>query len=116
MSARARLESVRKLFAILAALAVLFAPSVAYAAVPMTPHHDMEAMEMGHCGMLPSRTADHNKADTKSCCISMCMAVAVPPPTPTEVTESRHDIAYFLVSQSWHGFLGEIATPPPRIA
>jgi hypothetical protein len=103
-----------KLFPILLALAVLFAPSMAYAALPMTAQHDMQAMEMGHCQMLPSGKGDHDKDDGKSCCISMCMAVALAPSTPADAAESKHDAAYFTVPQSWQGFLGEIATPPPR--
>jgi hypothetical protein len=118
MSAYAQLVSIRKLFAIFIALAVLIAPSVAYAAMPtaLTPHHDMRTMDVGHCQMLPSKSSDHNKFDGKSCCISMCMAVAVAPFTPADTVEPKHSVAYFAVPQSWHGYLGEIATPPPRAA
>jgi hypothetical protein len=115
MSASATPKSFGKLFAIVVTLAVLFAPSMAYAAVPMTTHHDMQVMEMGHCEMLPSKNSNHNKANGKSCCISMCMAVAIAPSTPADAAEPTHDATYFVVPQSWHGFLGEIATPPPRM-
>jgi hypothetical protein len=118
MSAYAQPVSIRKLFAILIALAVLIAPSVTYAAMPVAaaPHHDMRMMDMGHCQMLPSKSNDHDKTDGKSCCMSMCMAVAVAPFTPADAVEPKHSVAYFAVSQSWHGYLGEIATPPPRAA
>jgi hypothetical protein len=108
-------SAIQKLFAIIVALAVLFAPSVAYAAVPMTAHHEAQAMEMGHCEMLPSKNSEHDKGDGKSCCISMCMAVAVAPSSPAEAAEARNTAVYFITPQSWHGFLGEIATPPPRM-
>jgi hypothetical protein len=103
--------SARKLFAIILALGVLFAPSFAYSAAPRP---DVQAMEMGHCQMLPSKSADHGKVDGKNCCIAMCMAVAVAPSASLQVAEPRHQVAYFVAPQSWRGFLSEIATPPPR--
>jgi hypothetical protein len=100
----------------LLALSVLVAPSAAAAEHMATMHgHDVQMMEMGHCDGMPSKSADHNKGDGKSCCISMCMAVAIAPSTRGTASEPRHGAAYFIVSQSWHGFLGEIATPPPRM-
>jgi hypothetical protein len=109
--------SVGKLFAIIVALAVLFAPSVVAAEhMAITPGHDMQMMEMGHCDGMPSKPADHGKVNGKSCCISMCMAVTIAPSAPADAAQAKHDAAYFVVPQSWHGFLGEIATPPPRIA
>jgi len=118
MSAYGLAVSIRKLFAMMIALAVLLAPSVAYADMPMAmgPHHDMQMMQMGHCQMPPSKSDGHDKADGKSCCISMCMAVAIAPPVPTTSVEPAHVSTYFAVPTSWHGYLGEIATPPPRVA
>lgn len=110
-------SGIRKLFAIILALALLFAPSVVAAEhAAAMPLHDMQMMQMGHCEGMPSKPADHGKSDGKSCCISMCMAVAVAPSAPAEAAEARHAVTYFVVLQSWHGFLGEIATPPPRMA
>jgi hypothetical protein len=118
MSAYAHPVNIRRFLAIFIALAVLFAPSVTYAAMPMAaaPHHDMQMMDMGHCQMPPSKNSDHNKFDGKSCCISMCMAVAVAPSAPADGVEPNHPVTYFAAPQSWHGYLGEIATPPPRAA
>jgi hypothetical protein len=112
MSANAPPVSIRRLFAIFVALGVLFAPSVTYASVAMAPHHDMQMMEMGHCESPPA-TAD-GKAPVKSCCISMCVAVALAPSVPANAVELEHSASYFAVPVSWHGYLGEIATPPPR--
>jgi hypothetical protein len=118
MRASASPVSVQKLFTILVALAVLFAPSAVSAEhIAMIHGHDMQMMEIGHCAMLPSsKTGDHNKADGKSCCISMCMAVALAPSAPADAAEPKHNASYFTVPQFWHGYLGEIATPPPRMA
>ena len=100
----------------LLALAVLVAPSaVAAEHMAMMPGHDMQLMEMGHCDAPPSKNADHDKSG-KSCCILMCMAVAVTPETPMSNVGVEHVATYFAVPTSWHGYLGEIATPPPRNA
>lgn len=108
--------SIRKLFGVLIALAVLIAPSALAAEhMAMTPGHQMQMMQMGHCDGPPS-SSDHDKAPGKSCCISMCMAVAVTPDTPVGDAQVEHAPTYFAVTTSWHGFLGEIATPPPRAA
>jgi len=109
--------SIHKLFTVLIAVAVLFAPSVLAAEhMSMKPNLDMQMIEMGHCDGMLSKQADHGKADGKSCCISMCMTVAIAPSAPAEAAEVRHDAVYFVAPQSWRGFLGEIATPPPRMA
>ena len=111
------LMSIRKLFGVLIALAVLFAPSaVAAEHMASMAGHDMQMMEMGHCDGPPSKSSDHDKNAGKSCCISMCMALAVTPDAPAADVEVEHAATYFAVPASWHGFLGEIATPPPRTA
>ena len=97
--------SVRKLFSVLLALAILFAPAVTYAAMPMAMGQGgMQMMAMGPCEAPPS-TTDH-KTPAKNCCMAMCMALLEP----------QHAVSYFATPISWHGHLGEIATPPPRIA
>ena len=108
--------SIRKLFAIILALSVLFAPAVAGAAMAASPQHDMQMMEAGHCEAPPSGTAHHDKMDGKSCCISMCMAVAVAPSTPAETMPLRQEVAEFALPKTYHGLHGEISTPPPRIS
>jgi hypothetical protein len=108
--------SIRKVFAVLVALSVLFAPSAAAAAhqAAMSGQH-MHMMEMGHCDGLPSK-GDHDKAPGTSCCISMCMAVGISPQGPVSSVQVEDANSYFAVATSWHGYLGEIATPPPRSA
>jgi len=107
--------SVRKLFSVLLALAILFAPAVTYAAMPMAMGQGgMQMMAMGPCEAPPS-TTDH-KTPAKNCCMAMCMAIAVAPEKPVALLEPQHAVSYFATPISWHGHLGEIATPPPRIA
>lgn len=106
--------SIRKLFAILVALSVLFAPAVTGAAMAAARHHAMQMMEGGHCQAPPARSADHDKMDGKNCCISMCTAVAVAPSTPAEAAGPRQQVAQFVSPRTYHGLLAEIATPPPR--
>jgi hypothetical protein len=116
MRADLRLMSFKSLFAILVALAVLVAPSAAFAGMAVAAHHrGMQSMEMGHCQTPPSKDADRGKAD-KNCCISMCLTLAVAPAAPAGAVEVPHAVTYFTAPQSWHGYLGEIATPPPRTA
>lgn len=106
--------SIRKLFAILVALSVLFAPAVTGAAMAAAPHHSMQMIAAGHCQAPPAKSDDHDKMGGKNCCISMCTAVAVAPSAPAETTEPRQQIAEFIPPKTYHGLLTEIATPPPR--
>ena len=115
MSAYARLVSIRKLFAVILALAVLVAPGVTGAAMAATPNHQMPMMEAGHCHTPPASSGEH-KMGGKSCCIAMCMALAVAPSAPTEMAPPRQQIAEFAPPKAYHGLLAEIATPPPRRA
>jgi hypothetical protein len=112
MRASDPLMGIPRLFAILVALLVLFAPGVASAAMAADPH-DAQIMEAGHCQMPPSSGA-HDKMAGKSCCIAMCMALAVAPWTPSDATPPRQQIAQFPSPKAYHGLPAEIATPPPR--
>jgi hypothetical protein len=114
MSPYARLVSVRKILGILVALSVLFAPGVAGAAMA-SPHHDMQMMGAGHCQTPPASTGDHEKAD-KSCCIAMCMAVAIAPSAPFDLSMPRQQVAQFPAPVAYDSGPHEIATPPPRPA
>lgn len=108
--------SIRKLFALLVALAVLFAPAMTGAASAASPNHDMQMMEAGHCEAPSSSASHHDKMGSKSCCISMCMAVAIAPAAPALDHEVAHAPATFIIPTLHLAYLGEIATPPPRRA
>ncbi|HEY1146261.1 MAG TPA: hypothetical protein VGE84_07975 [Allosphingosinicella sp.] len=107
-----------KLLGLLVALSVLFAPSVAAAAdrAMAAATHDMPMMEMGHCDAPPSGQADQDKNAGHSCCLSMCMGVAVTPGSPATEKMVVQVQPTFVPPRSLLGFLGEIATPPPRLA
>jgi hypothetical protein len=115
MSAYSGAVTIRTLFATMIALALLAAPSAAFAAMPpaVTGHH-RQAMQMGHCQSAPARS-DH-KAPAKGCCMAMCLALAVAPEPPLGGIRTAHASDYFVAPISWHGFIGEIATPPPKIS
>jgi len=110
------LVSIRRFFAILVALAVLAAPGVTSAALAAAPHHDMAMMEGGHCQTPPSQSDHHDKTAGKSCCIAMCMAVAITPATPLLEEHAQAAQNNFFVPTAHDGYLREIATPPPRSA
>lgn len=107
----------RPLFAFILTIAVLFASALSGSAVASaaTMNHDMQMMEMGHCSSMPSK--DDGKTPAKSCCIAMCTAaVAVAPSAPSELPLLQQAPATFPMLTSYIGYLGEIATPPPRLA
>ena len=106
--------SLCKLFAILIAMSVLFAPAVTTTAMAAAPDHGMQIMEAGHCQAPPARSGDHGKMDGKNCCISMCTAVAVASSIPAEAAQPRRQMHQFVAPRTYHGLLAEIATPPPR--
>jgi len=106
----------RSFLAFVIMMAVLFASAVTgtAAASAATMNHDTQMTEMGHCSSPPAK--ENGKAPVKSCCIALCMAVAVETAAPAQLGDIHHQATYFAVPASWHGFLGEIATPPPRLA
>jgi hypothetical protein len=116
MSAYVRTVSMTKLFALILAVAVLFAPGVTGAAMAAAPHHDMAMMEAGHCQPPASGSGHHDQSDGKSCCVSMCMALAVAPSAPSEPLQQRRELPQFASPKAYLGLPAEIATPPPRRA
>jgi hypothetical protein len=104
----------RRFLALLFAVAISFAPlgqgAMAEAAAP-TSHH---AAKAGHCDQ-QSQPDQHHKAADKSCCAAMCLAVVVP--HGASDLAPYHPIRERPASElDRRGFLGEIATPPPRLA
>lgn len=114
MSAYRRSMSIRRLFALFLALSVLLAPSLTSAAGASPISHDLQMMEGGHCNSLPSNSGHHDRTDGKSCCISMCMGVAITPAEAPIDREVQLVPAVFAISNLHLAYLGEIATPPPR--
>jgi hypothetical protein len=106
--------SSRKLFTLLLALAVLVAPGVTGAAMAAPQHPGPAMMEAGHCQEPASKANHHEQTDGKSCCIAMCMALAVAPLAPSEAAPPQQQVAQFALPAVYRGRLAEIATPPPR--
>lgn len=116
MSAYGPVVSIRRLFAILVAVAVLFAPVFTRAgeAQAAVPDHHLQMMESGNCQMPPSDSGEHDTAPAKSCCISMCMAIGIAPPPPVRGSDLKPVPAVSGIPTLHLSYLGEIATPPPR--
>jgi hypothetical protein len=116
MSAYSNLMSIRKLLAILVAVAVLFAPAFTSAsmAAAVVPDHHAQMMEKGHCD--PAKGEQQDEPADMSCCGAMCMAVAV---APSGISIAKPLIGSVPVAslQSFQtGSPAELATPPPRAA
>lgn len=110
--------SLRPLFAMLIAVAMLFAPLAMRSggAMAMTPaDHHSQMMESGHCGEQPAK-GDHSKSTEKSCCVAMCAAVAVAPTASIEPHALASSSERPSLAQFHHSFLAELPTPPPRLA
>jgi hypothetical protein len=108
--------SIRRFFAVFVALSVLFAPGMAASAMAAPSHHGMAAMNAGHCDAPGSEQGDHGKMASKACCVSMCMALAVAPAGPAEISKPRRQVTQFAIPPIYHGTQGEIATPPPKLS
>lgn len=109
--------SIRPFIAMMIAIAMLFAPFAmptgAMAMAPAGEHSQMVASE--HCGDHSSDGKD-SKANGKSCCVAMCTAVAVAPASAVEPQVFARIVDRPSLTQFTHGYLAELATPPPRRA
>lgn len=110
--------SVSKLFAILIAAAMLFAPfamqsGTAMAAMPSDHHGQM--MDKGHCEG-QSKPDEDSKSAEKPCCAAMCAAVAVATGSSAEPAVFARAVERAALQQFRHGFLAKLPTPPPRLA
>lgn len=104
----------RGLFAILAALAVLFAPlSVAEASATVRDHAEM-AGQTGDCQMPAGGPTHRDKTPFKICCASTSAAVAMAPVTPALITLGKRRPAAAAIPLLRAAIPAEIATPPPR--
>ena len=104
----------RRFFALLLALAMTLAPlgvpAMAKVATQATHHGEMASQ--GHCDQRP-QPDQHHKAADKSCCVAMCVAV-VAPSGSCELPHYHAARERPASDLDLRGFLGEIATPPPK--
>lgn len=104
----------RRLLAMLFAVAMIAAPfgMPAMAAAPAFHHGQMAHSR--HCDQQP-RQDPHQKSANKDCCAAMCIALVVPygASNLAQYHPARQRPASDLDRR---GYLGEIATPPPRLS
>lgn len=108
--------SMPKLFALMAAIAMLFAPafmnaSMAHATV-RGDHAQMAATS--HCA--PASDTDEDQAPKMACCGAMCMAVAITHAMVPIATPTHSSIPVAKLHAFRTGAPAELATPPPRVA
>lgn len=110
--------SFRRLFALLFVLAMIAAPLGmpvgAAMAAPVESHHDKAAMS-DHCGDTSDQGKPAKAAD-EGCCVAMCLGIAIAPASAGEPALFAAIAARPAPDRFRRGFLGEIATPPPRLA
>lgn len=106
----------RRLFALLIGLAMALAPLGMPAMAQAAPdsHHDL-VMKQGHCDEQPAPDHHGRAASDKDCCVAMCIAV-VAPSGAADLPDYHPARARPASDLDRRGFLGEIATPPPRLA
>ena len=107
-----------KLFAILIAAAMLFAPFAmqsgsAMAAMP-SDHH-AQAMSEGHCEGQPATDKDSKSAEKPSCA-AMCAAVDIATGSLIDPAVFARAVERPALQHFRHGILAKLATPPPRLA
>lgn len=103
-----------KLFALMVAIAMLFAPafmnvSMAQASVP---GDHVQNSEKAHC--VPVSDPAQEQAPEMACCGAMCMAVAITPAAVPVATPLVNDVPVASLRAFQAGAPAELATPPPR--
>jgi len=102
------------LFAAAMILAPLAMPGAQAKAAPLASHHGKAAMA-DHCGGKTDQGKPDNAVD-HGCCVAMCLGIAVTPASPGEPPAFDRIALRPAADQFRRGYLGEIATPPPRLA
>jgi len=106
-----------KLFAILVAAAMLFAPFAMQSgrAMAAMPSDDHAMMAQDHCEGQPAGDKDGTAAEDP-CCAAMCAAVAIATRSPVESAVVARAAERPALERFRHGFLAKLPTPPPRLA
>lgn len=111
--------SLRPLFAILIAIAMLFAPlamPAGSAMAAMPADHSAQMMGKGHCGEQPGKGQDDGQAADKNCCVAMCAPAVVAPSALVEPGIYDRTIDRAAPQRFGRSFLARLPTPPPRRA
>jgi len=118
MGGIARAVNMPKLFAILIAVAMLFAPfamPIGSASAAMPSDHHAEMMGEDHCEGQPATGKDGRSAE-KPCCAAVCGAVAVAMGSPLQPAIFARAVERPALDPFRPGFLAKLPTPPPRLA
>lgn len=108
----------RALFAILIAVATLFAPLAIQsgAAMAMSPVAQSASMTGGgHCDEQPGKQNDSHKPGN-DCCLAMCTGLAVVAAAPVEPILAAASVTSPGRTANRDGIPAKLPTPPPRIA
>jgi hypothetical protein len=107
----------RAFLSMLVAMAIAFAPfaiPMGEASVAAAGHHS-DMVKAGHCDDQPAPAKPDNHKD-KPCCAAGCMAAAMLPAMGEAMLQLPHANARPGLDLFYRGYLGEIATPPPRLS
>lgn len=109
--------TLRPVFAILIAFAMLSAPFAMQSgsAMAASADHHGQAMTKGHCGE-QSDDGKLDKSSGKPCCAAMCAAIAVAPAPPAEPLAFVNSLHRPSLARTGPHFLAKLPTPPPRLA
>lgn len=109
--------SLRPIFTLIIAVAMLFAPLAMQSGSAMAamPDHHGQMTEKGHCGEQPAKSTD-SKSEGKSCCVATCTAIAIAPIAPVEPLAFLRSVDRPSLEQFGPSFLAKLPTPPPRFA
>ena len=102
------------LFAVAMMVALLAMPAGEVMAAPMASHQSQMAA-IDHCGA-KSGTDKPHKAMENGCCAAMSLGMAVAPASSNEPLTYAQVTVPPSADPYRRGFLGEIATPPPRLS
>lgn len=111
-----RAVSMSKLFAILIAAAMLFAPFATQsgAAMAAMPSDNAQMMDQAHCEGQPATDKD-SKSGEKPCCAAMCTAaVAVGSIAAMQPQLYGSNAPGVTTYDFQFSYFGELPTPPPR--
>jgi hypothetical protein len=100
----------------LAVLALLLAPMSVAEASAAVPGHTAMMAKMDHCPMPARGSSESDRMAAKICCMSMSMAVTVAASEAPRVQPSERASIVSPPAHFHFAFLGEIATPPPRLS
>ncbi len=108
--------SIRPVFAVLIALAMVFAPFAmqsgsARAALP--GDHHAEAMGTANC---PGKQGKADQGVDHSCCAAMCAAITLAPAVAADLPMVVRGDNQPATEQFGRSHLAKLPTPPPRIA